>query len=149
MLLQIDYLKYLDLLSIEDLKGKKMVLDPIRKKKLVLGPEETVRQLVVQYLINEKGVAKNKIAIEKTLEVNNQKKRFDILVYNSELKPLLLVECKAPTVPISDKTMKQIAWYNMALKVDYLVVTNGRATYCCKMDYSNQGFEYLSEIPKC
>jgi hypothetical protein len=113
----------------------------------VLLPEELVRQLVVQYLILEKGYSKNRIALEKALRVNTLEKRCDILIYDLEMKPFLLVECKAPEVKISQEVFRQIAWYNMPLKVPYLMVTNGITTYCCEMDYTLETFRFLPEVP--
>ena len=111
-----------------------MIHDPIRRKYLVQTPEETVRQLTVQYLIEEKGYPQNRISVEKALKVNELTKRFDILVFERAMKPFLLVECKAPNIPISQDTFRQIAIYNMPLSVRFLMVTNGNDTYCCEMD---------------
>ncbi len=147
-MIEIDYLNYQDKLNLKNVDGKRMVFDPIRKKFIVLGPEELVRQMVIQYLIEDRSYNKNKIAVEKSLQVNKQLRRFDILIYKKEIsEPFLLVECKAPKVKISQKTFEQIAWYNMPLKVDYLMVTNGMETFCCKMDYENESFDFLKEIP--
>lgn len=104
--------------------SKHYVFDFIRKKWLLLTPEEMVRQQVVSYLINEKNVPQSLIALEKTIQINNFSKRFDILVYKED-KPWLLVECKEPNVVLNDTTIQQILHYNQALNVPFLAITNG------------------------
>ncbi len=128
-------------------QGKVFVFDPIRNKWLVLLPEELVRQLLILYLIKEKGYSRNFIAVEKGLKVNELDKRFDLLVYNADTKPFMLVECKAPSVQITQDVFRQIAIYNMAFQVDFLLVTNGIQTYCCRMDYQEKSWEFLNDIP--
>lgn len=145
--LAIDFLKYQEQLKVKKVDGVVKVFDPIRRKYLVKGPEEIVRQLVIQYLIQEKEYVKNRMAVEKMLKINERIKRFDILVYDENTNPLLLVECKAPNVKVTEDTFHQIANYNLALKVKYLLVTNGIKTYCCQMDYLTQSFEFLHEVP--
>jgi len=147
-MIEIDFSKYKNRLKIKRQGRKRYLFDPIRQKFLVLTPEELVRQLVILHLIEEKKCNRNRIAIEKTLKVNQLVKRCDILVYDREMKPFLLVECKAATVAISQKTFRQIAWYNLPLKVDYLLVTNGLETFCCEMDYEGKSFRFLEEIPE-
>ena len=145
--LRIDFLAYQDQLKTLRKENKTYLWDPIRQKHLVLLPEEFVRQLVVLYLLEEKGFNKNRIGIEKGIKVNGLAKRCDLLVYNQLVEPILLVECKAPEVALNQSTFEQIARYNLPLQVDYLMVTNGRQTYCCKMDYKEESFEFLDEIP--
>ena len=145
--LQIDFLKYHDLLVFKKMDGTIKVYDSVRKRYFVKGPEEIVRQLVVHYLTKEKYYNKNRIAVEKMLLVNGLRKRFDILVYDETTTPYFLVECKAPHVPVTEDTFRQIASYNMSLQVNYLLVTNGIITYCCEMDYQQQSFDFLKEVP--
>lgn len=128
-------------------EGKVYVFDPVRSKWLVLLPEELVRQLLILYLIKEKAYSKNFIAVEKGLKVNELDKRFDLLIYDPDTQPFMLVECKAPTVKITQDVFRQIAIYNMAFQVDFLLVTNGIQTYCCKMDYQEKSWEFLNDIP--
>jgi hypothetical protein len=123
------------------------IFDGIRKKYLVLTPEEWVRQHFVHFLMSEKGVPGSLIAIEKGLVLNGMQKRCDLLVHDQSGLPLLIVECKAPKVKISQETFDQIARYNMVLKVDYLVVTNGMDHYCCRIDHKNSSYEFLRDIP--
>lgn len=147
MLLTIDWAAFKDRLQIKKEGTSRFVFDPIRSKWLVLQPEELVRQLVIQYLLLEKGFPKNRMNVEKELLVNGLRRRFDLIVYTTDLKPFLLVECKRPDVRIDQAVFRQIAWYNMPLQVDYLLVTNGPETYCCEMAYGQQTFRFLDTLP--
>lgn len=126
---------------------KIQIFDAFRKRYVVLTPEEWVRQNFLQYLVTEKKYASSLIAVEAGLKYNELQKRADILVYDKQGNPFLLVECKAPEVKISQDTFDQVARYNMAFKVVYLIVTNGMDHFCCKMDYSNKSYRFLEEIP--
>ena len=137
---------YQESLKLRSEHGKRFIFGLIRKKWLVLQPEELVRQLVLLCFI-DRGYPKNRIAVEKGLKVNSLSKRCDILMYDQSLSPFLLVECKAPQVKISQDTFRQIAWYNMPLKVPYLLVTNGIHSFCCKIDFAAESFSFLTEIP--
>lgn len=123
------------------------IFDVIRKKYVVLTPEEWVRQNFLQYLIQDKKFPASLIAVEAGLKYNQLQKRMDVLVYNRQGTPHLMVECKAPEVKITQDTFDQIARYNMAFKVKYLVVTNGLNHFCCQMDYTQNTFQYLEQIP--
>lgn len=147
MLLNIDLLKYQAKLDIEYTNGQKYIFGIIRKKYLVLTPEEVVRQLILHYLIEEKGYPKNRIRAEMGLEVNTMTKRCDILIFNKALEPVLLVECKSAKVKVDDKVFRQIAQYNMTLKVPYLLVTNGPVNYCSIINQEEKSFQFLKEIP--
>ena len=127
---------------------KLYIFDEIRKKNIFLTPEEWVRQHYVQFLINEQQYPKSWIAIEKEIRVNNLKKRFDILVFNRQGGHEIIIECKAPTIKITQKTFDQIARYNLKLKANYLIVTNGLEHYYCKMDFENKKYVFLKECPK-
>ncbi len=146
-MIKIDYIAHKGRLRVKNEKGTRFIFDPIRKKWLVLLPEELVRQLVVQYLTVDRGYPASRIAIEKGVIINERQKRLDILIYDKEGKPFLLVECKAATIKLDDKVFEQIAMYNLSFSVPYLMVTNGLQTYCCEMDYKNQCFNFLEEIP--
>jgi len=146
-MIAVDYTIYKGQLSVKKQDGKRWIFDQIRRKYLVLQPEEFVRQLVICYLLKERAYNHNRIAIEKKLEVNGMTKRCDILVFQKDMQPWLLVECKAPGVVLSEATFRQVAMYNMPLQVQYLMVTNGHTTYCCRMDYAQNEFEFLDEIP--
>lgn len=147
MQLDINLLTYFNGLKIKYIEGQKYCFDPIRKKYLVLTPEELVRQLIVCYLIQEKKYPLNKINVEKGLTVHGMHKRCDILVYDSAFQPFLLVECKSAKVAINNKVFNQIALYNMALKVPYLLVTNGPVSYCSAINFAQKNVEFLDKIP--
>lgn len=123
------------------------IFDSIRKKYVILTPEEWVRQNILQYLIQEKNFPASLIAVEAGLKYNQLQKRTDVLVYDKQGNPHLMVECKAPEVKITQDTFDQIARYNMVFKVKYLVVTNGLNHFCCKMDYEANTYHYLELIP--
>jgi hypothetical protein len=146
-MLTVDYLQFKDQLQIYERKEKRYIFDVIRKKELILTSEELVRQLFVQYLMKDRGFSIHKIALEKALLINERIKRFDILVYHTDFHPFILVECKAPNVNLSTATFEQAAWYNFQLKADYLIITNGKATYCCKMDYEEKKYDFCDFIP--
>lgn len=147
MLVAINLLKYQAQLDIKYTNAQKYIFGIIRKKYLVLTPEEIVRQLILHYLIEEQGYPKNRIRVEMGLEVNEMTKRCDILVFNKALEPILLVECKSAKVKIDDKVFDQIAQYNMSLKVPYLLVTNGPVNYCSIINREEKTFEFLKEVP--
>lgn len=113
------------MLQTKIIDNKTFVFDTIRKKWLLLTPEEKIRQQVVKYLVDEKKIPKSLIALEKTITINNLTKRFDILVYK-ESKPWLLIECKEPNVTLNDATLQQILNYNHVLQVKYFAITNGQ-----------------------
>lgn len=128
-------------------ENKVQIFDVIRKKFVLVQPEEWVRQHVLHYLIAEKGYPKNHINVEKQLMINNLKKRYDIVVYNRDSSIHLLVECKAPQIKIDQQSFDQIARYNMKLSSTYLMVTNGLNHYYCQMDYDEEKYVFLKEIP--
>ena len=127
--------------------GRTMVLDPLRRKYVALTPEEWVRQHFVHYLIGHKGYPQTLMANEIQLAIGNKKLRCDSVLYDRSLKPRMIIEYKAPTVNITQKVFDQITVYNMLLHVDYLVVSNGIKHYCCQMDYDNQKYLFLEDIP--
>ena len=128
-------------------RNKFAIFDEIRKKFLVLTPEEWVRQNFIKFLNQEKKFPMSLIGVERMVMINQNPLRCDLLVYNRKGLPFLVVECKAPNVRISQDTFDQIARYNMQLKVPYLVVTNGLQHYCCLINYEQQSYEYLQNIP--
>ena len=128
-------------------ENKVQIFDAIRKKFVVLQPEEWVRQNVVQFLINDKKYPKSLINVEKQLTINSLNKRYDVVVYNPEGNITILVECKAPKISITQQTFDQIARYNMQLKAEYLMVTNGLDHFYCKMDYTEEKYWFLDHIP--
>ncbi|MCF8235760.1 MAG: type I restriction enzyme HsdR N-terminal domain-containing protein [Bacteroidales bacterium] len=129
-------------------QGKQFeIFDAIRNKYVAMTPEEWVRQNFLQYLIWEKKFPKTLLSIERQLSLYQMSVRPDIVVYNNLGKPRLIVECKAPDVKISQQTFNQIAKYNITLRVDYLIVTNGINHYCCNIDHQKKSYSFLQEIP--
>ncbi len=124
-----------------------MIFDSIRKKYVVLTPEEWVRQQFVQFLIIEKGYTSSLLSNEVTIELNGMKRRCDTVLYSNTLQPLLIVEYKSPNVEISQSVFDQIVRYNGVLKVPYLIVTNGIRHFCCRMNYTTLSTSFLNDIP--
>ncbi|WP_299013916.1 type I restriction enzyme HsdR N-terminal domain-containing protein [uncultured Polaribacter sp.] len=133
--------------KIKSSENKTLIFDILRKKYLVLTPEEWVRQHFVQFLIQEKKYPVSLIALEKQLVVNNRKKRTDILIFDKNGMHDIIVECKAPSIKITQDTFDQIARYNLKLKANYLIVTNGLSHYYCKMDFEKEAYIFLEELP--
>lgn len=126
-------------------ENKTMIFDEIRKKFIILTPEEWVRQNVVQFLLEEKKYPKSLINVEKVLKINGLSKRYDIVVFNSDGSVNILVECKAPQIQISQQTFDQIARYNMQLNASFLMITNGVNHFYCKIE--NENYSFLRELP--
>ncbi len=122
------------------------IFDPFRKKWLVCTPEEWVRQHLLAYLYEYKKYPRSLLKVEGSVEAFGQKRRFDAVVYSREISPLMIVECKAPTVKISDKTLQQIAVYHSSLKTPYLLISNGIKHFCCKMKTDGR-YAFLDDIP--
>ena len=122
------------------------IFDEIRKKYIKLTKEEWVRQNCVRFLINEKNFPSVLINIEKTIKINKLSKRYDIVVYKPDGGIKLLVECKSPEIKINQKTFDQIAVYNMNLKSEQLMVTNGLEHYYCEINYENKCYTFLKDI---
>lgn len=133
--------------KITELDGQLSMFDIIRKRNVIITPEEWVRQHFVQYLINDKKYPKTLIKLEGGHKLHGKAKRSDIVVFNSVGEKILLVECKAPSVTIDQKTFDQVARYNMVHKVNYLAVTNGIQHYYCKIDFSAGMYHFISELP--
>ena len=132
--------------EIKSSENKQLIFDKIRKKHVVLTPEEWVRQNFVEYLLKEKKYPISLIAVEKQVTVNKLKKRFDILVFDKKGNHNIIVECKSPKIKITQDTFDQIARYNLALNAEYLIVTNGISHYYCKMDSENKKYVFLEDI---
>jgi len=128
-------------------ENKVSIFDRIRKKFIILTPEEWVRQHTVHYLIEEKKYPKSLINVEKLIKVNDLNKRYDIIVFNPDGSILLIVECKSHSVKITQDVFDQIARYNMALNATYLMITNGMHHYYCQMDYIKKQYTFLENIP--
>lgn len=127
--------------------GLIFIFDEIRKKRLVLTPEEWVRQHFIRFLIDEKSFPSALLQIEGGLSLNQTRKRSDILVYNNVGEKIMVIECKAPSVPITQATFDQAARYNSVYKTGWLVVTNGLNHYYAKIDHTNGKFQFVQELP--
>jgi hypothetical protein len=123
------------------------IFDKMRKKWVVLTPEEWVRQNFITYLAEEKKYPKSLIKVEKSIIAFNKVKRCDSVVYSGEIEPLLILECKSPDIKINEKTFKQIAVYNSSIKAPYLIVTNGMDHYCIKFNFDDNSYNFLNSIP--
>ncbi|MCL6461594.1 MAG: type I restriction enzyme HsdR N-terminal domain-containing protein [Flavobacterium micromati] len=128
-------------------ENKVAIFDEIRKKFIILTPEEWVRQHVIRFLLTEKKYPKSLINVEKVLKVNGLRKRYDVVVFNPDGSIFILIECKAPEIKVSQSTFDQIARYNMTMKAQYLMVTNGLNHYFCQMDFENEKYLFLAELP--
>lgn len=123
------------------------IFDVLRRRYVALTPEEWVRQHFVHYLISEKHFPQTLLANEVRLQVGDKRLRADSVAYDRTLRPRMIVEYKAPSVQLTKKVFEQISVYNLMLHVDYLVVSNGMEHYCCRMNYEQQSYEFLTDIP--
>ena len=128
-------------------EGKICVYDSLRKKTVLLTPEEEVRQKLVSFLINEKNIPVGLIAIERVLKINRMIKRFDIVIYNSSGNPSLAIECKAPSIKLTQSTLQQLAVYNLHLKAEFLMVSNGLEHLISQVNFETREIRFLSELP--
>ncbi len=127
--------------------GKLYVFDVIRKKNILLTPEEWVRQNFIRFMNEAHNIPYSRMVLEKDLLLNGQKKRIDVLVYNSAGKPFAIVECKAATVKIAQGTFDQAARYNMVFQVPYLIVTNGMEHFYSRINHEEKSFSFLKDFP--
>jgi hypothetical protein len=123
------------------------IFDEVRKKWLVLAPEEWVRQHLIHFLIQFKHFPSSLMQLEKQIKLNETKKRFDLLVYNNRLQPLLLVECKAPQIELSQLVLDQILRYNLEIEAQIILITNGMNHIVYAYDKSVQKYAVLQDIP--
>ena len=128
-------------------EGKNFIFDELRKKYVALTPEEWVRQHFIHFLIEQKGYPKGLLANEIQINLNGTKKRCDTVLYNRDLTARMIVEYKAHQVEITQAVFDQITRYNIILRVDYLIVTNGINHYCCRIDYEKNTYYFLPDIP--
>lgn len=130
------------------LDNKKWIFDPIRRKNVVLTPEEEVRQTILSYLVEQLQYPINYIAVEKQIQYAGKNRRFDAVIYDKNHQPVVLIECKQPDVEITQKTMEQITLYNLVLKVPFLLLTNGRQHFVVQLDLEQQSHQFLSHMPE-
>jgi len=124
------------------------IWDLVRKKWLILTPEETVRQLLVIYLLEKMKIPLSRLSSEKAVVVNNRSYRYDLLIFDAHFKPLILVECKASSVSLTTRTFEQAANYNRVLKVPYILISNGPKAFIAKIDFKKNSFLFLDSLPK-
>ncbi len=134
--------------NIKQEKGLDYIFDSFRRKFVRLTPEEWVRQNFAAYLVHEKGYPASGLVMEKSLSYNKMVKRCDILIYDHNGQPLLMVECKAPEVTLRPEVFDQIAVYNMVFRVQFLLVTNGMKHYGCRVDFESREIKFLNDIPE-
>lgn len=133
--------------KIAEKDGKSAIFDNLRRCYVALTPEEWVRQHFVHYLLERRDYPATLMANEVSLTLNNTKRRCDTVVYDRNLRPRMIIEYKAPSVKITRNVFAQISRYNIVLRVDYLVISNGLQHYCCKMDYERNSYSFLNDIP--
>jgi hypothetical protein len=127
--------------------GKLFIFDVIRKKYTYLSPEEWVRQHFVHYIINEMKYPRSLITVEEGLSYNQRLKRSDIVIFNRQGTPWMVIECKAPTVLLSPETLFQASVYNVSLKAQYITITNGMSHLFAQVDYENSRTTWLDNLP--
>ena len=132
---------YLSRLRIEN----NTVFDPVRRKWLVIQPEELVRQTLLLYLLDEKKIALQRMAVEKTIHIHQLKRRFDLVYHDKKGKPILLVECKSPDIPLTDKVLEQAVWYNFEVKAPYLLLSNGKQSAWYQVDAEAKKYHPLPD----
>lgn len=147
MQIELDLLQFQPRLRLRQAEGRTYVFDPLRRKDIVLTPEELLRQLLLLYLLDVKKYPANRIRVEVGLELNGLKKRCDIVVYDPALSPWLLVECKSPKVALRQETFEQVARYNLQLQAPFLAITNGLESFCCQLFPEQGSFQYLPDLP--
>ena len=134
-------------IKVSERGGKRLIFDFLRRKYVALTPEEWVRQHFTHYLVEHKGYPKGLLVNETQLRIGDKSLRCDTVLYNQAMQPRMIIEYKAPTIQIQQKTFDQIAAYNLLLHADYLVISNGMQHYCCQMDYEQRSYRFLTDIP--
>lgn len=134
--------------TIKEEQGKKFILDLLRQKFVMLTPEEWVRQHFIHYLISDRKFPKGLISVERQLKLNRTTKRTDIVIYNTAGIPLILVECKAPSIEVNQLWFDQAFVYNMKMNASYIFLTNGLKHFCMKVKADKSGVEFLPYVPR-
>ncbi|MBN2812919.1 MAG: type I restriction enzyme HsdR N-terminal domain-containing protein [Bacteroidales bacterium] len=132
---------------IKEDRGKKYIFDEIRRRFVLLTPEEWVRQHMINFLVVEKHFPGQLLSVEKGFRQNRYRQRYDLLVYNRKGQPLMIVECKAPGVEINQQVFDQAGRYNHTHKAPYMLITNGMKHYCCFINIESGQYAFLPDVP--
>lgn len=132
---------------IKETNGHRQIFDVLRRRYVALTPEEWVRQHFVHFLMEHKHYPKGLLGNEIELRIGEKRMRCDSVLYNNALQPRMIIEYKAPEIEITQRVFNQITAYNMILRVEYLIVSNGLQHYCCRLNKEQQQYEFLREIP--
>jgi hypothetical protein len=143
-MIKIEYPEYQPKIKEED--NKEVIFDEVRRRWVVLTPEEWVRQNFLQYLVRVRKYPASLIAVEKEIKLGELKKRFDIVVHDRNTKPWMIVECKEMSVPLNRSVLDQALRYNMTLQVPYLVITNGK--FCMATAIVNNELKEMDDLPE-
>ena len=135
-------------IKLRETDGRREVFDMVRNRFVALTPEEWVRQHFIQYLHEVLLYPVELMQVEGAISLNGMTRRCDIVVYDEDVKPLIIVECKKETVPLSQKVIDQACLYNLVLQVPFLCITNGKQQLCCKVDFAKKCLNTISELPK-
>lgn len=147
MFVDLNLNSYKSNLNINSESGKPTLFDPIRKRQIIVTPEEYVRQLLIQYLLIEKAISPTKILVEKEIILANRKKRFDLVILDNKNEPIILIECKRHTEVLDNKVFSQAGYYNLSVTAKYIMITNGPSTLISEIDFENKNFKFLDHFP--
>jgi hypothetical protein len=147
-MLELDLTRRSHALKTRNHEDSAQVFDPVRKKWVSLTLEELVRQSLILYFIDVHGFPASRISVERQIMIHGMRRRYDVVLWDKKAEPILLVECKAPSIPVTQSTLDQIARYNIALRVPYLCVTNGTTSYCCAIDFDKGTWKFLDQLPR-
>lgn len=147
MIIDIDVISYAPSLKTKAVQGVVHIWCKVRKKYIILQPEEAVRQLFIEHLIQGLGYSLSLIQVEKELSVHNVKKRYDIVVYDQQAQPYVLIECKRNSVKLNQQVMDQAAMYNSIAAAPYLIITNGEQCICCHVDHTKEQYVLMTSLP--
>jgi type I site-specific restriction endonuclease len=145
-MLKLNFPDYQFRISCED--DRQLIFDPVRRKFVALTPEEWVRQHLIAFLTTTANVPLTLIGVEKQIRINRLEKRFDLVVFSRNGSPLLLAECKAPNISLTEQVFDQASRYNLILNVRYFILTNGLVHYMCELNYREKKLEILEEMPE-
>lgn len=134
-------------IKVSEKDGKRLIFDELRRRYVALTPEEWVRQHFVHYLIGHLGYPAGLLANEVELKIGDKRLRCDSILFDKQAHPQMIIEYKAPNIQLTQRVFSQISAYNLLLHVDYLIVSNGMQHICCRMDYTNNTYHFLQEIP--